>query len=347
MQNKKDKNIDVIVGTFFLIAVKNFTNKNFREFLDIVNTGKPLENNDTKYFQISHDIDFLHNNVSRIKVYNANILRIAKEIKLKKSLMLSDNNINNISLELNIKELEGKEKALNYKIKSMNYEQCIHKMDTINERLNILDQYLLEHNYFKINNELFIDRSTFIDKSKMEKYINNMMNKFFFMTNNLIQIVFEDETIHSINNIYNNHLLNEDWNDLYKSEFKTCIYACYVLGNHFEHIKDIINKRLCNYVSDKLLRQYIYELHSTQREILKYDVEYYPENWKDVWDNFLKCFKIKKRFNVFGKQITFQGFMERQFKLNKAVNNNIKFYVTQTKRNRFNYFDFIFYEEPE
>lgn len=335
-----------ITGTIFLIGVKNFTNTNFREFLDIVDTGKPLENNDTKYFQISHDIDFLHNNVSKIKVYKANILKITKQIEFKKSLLLPDNNINNISLELTIKELEGKEKALKVELETLNYEQCMHKLDTINERLNILDQYLLEHNYFKINNELFIDRTTFIVKSKMEKYIYNMMNKFIFMTNNLIQITFEDESLHSVNDIYNNHLFNKDWNDLYKREFKACIYACYVLGNHFQHIKDLINNHLYNYVSNNHLMKYIAELQSAKCDLVSNDNEYLAENWKDKWDNFLKCFGIKKRYNIYGKQITLMGLIKRQFEINKAINNNIRFYVEKNKRKKFDYFDFIFYEEP-
>lgn len=338
-----DNNIN---GTFFLIGVKNYTNKNFREFLDIVDTGKPLENNDTKYFQISHDIDFLHNNVSKKKVYEANILRISKQIELKKSLMLPDNNINNISLELTIKELEGKEKALKFELETLNYEQCMHKIDTINERLNILDQYLLEHNYFKINNELFIDRSTFIDKSKMEKYICDMMDKFIFMTNNLIQIIFEDESLHSVKDIYNNHLYNKDWYDLYKREFKSCIYACYVLGNHFQHIKELINMCLYNFVSQKLLMKYITKLQSVEYELSTYEDEYLAENWNDIWNNFLKWFGIKKRYNIYGKQITLTGFIERQFELNKAINDNIRFYAENHKRKNFDYFDFIFYEEP-
>ena len=324
-----DNNIN---GTFFLIGVKNYTNKNFREFLDIVDTGKPLENNDTKYFQISHDIDFLHNNVSKKKVYEANILRISKQIELKKSLMLPDNNINNISLELTIKELEGKEKALKVELETLNYEQCTYKIDTINERLNILDQYLLEHNYFKINNELFIDRSTFIDKSKMEKYISDMMNKFIFTTNNLIQIIFEDESLHSIKDIYSNNLYNKDWNDLYKSEFKNCIYACYVLGNHFQHIKELINIRLCGFVSHKLLMTYVKNLQSDNIKLCTYENEYLAENWNDVWNNVLKWFGIKKRYNIYGKQITLMGLMERQFELNKAINDNIRFYAENHKQ---------------
>ena len=339
-------NNDKNVGTFYLIGLKNFTDTNFRKFLGIVDVGKPLENNDTKYFQIIHDIDFLHNNVSKIKVHKANILRIAKQIEFKKSFLLPDNNINNISIKLNITELEGKEKALKVELETLNYDKCIHKIDSINERLNILDQYLLEHNYFKINNELFIDMYTFIDESKMKNYINHMMNKIFFATKNLIQIAFEDDSVHSIKDIYNNHLFNKDWINLYKCEFKTCIYACFVLGNQFQHIKDLINMHLCNYVSYELLMEYVVEYNTAKNELESYKNQYLAENWKDKWVNFLKCFGIVKRYNIFNEEITMKGFSERQFKLNKAVNNNVRFYVEKNKRNNFDYFDFIFYEEP-
>lgn len=343
MSNKTNDNI---IGTFFLINVKNFTNKNFREILDIVDTSKPLEINDTKYFQISHDIDFLNNNVSKIKVHKANILKINKQIELKKSLMLSDNNINNISLELQIKELEGKQKALTYELETLNYDQCIHKIDSINERLNNLDQYLLKHNYFKINNELFIDRSTFINESKMEKYIFNMMNKFIFMTNNLVKIMFEDNSNILIKDIYSSNLYNKDWNNLYKQEFKSCIYACYVLGNHFQHIKKLINQCLCNFVSNKLLMKYAQELSLANNNMATYEKKYLAENYSDVWNNFLKWIGIKKRYNIYGKQITLIGLIKKQFEINKAINNNIRLYVENHKRENFDYFDFIFYEEP-
>lgn len=151
---------------------------------------------------------------------------------------------------------------------------------------------------------------------------------------------------------------------MYKQEFKTCIYACYVLGNHFKHIKDIINTRLRSYVSDKLLIKYLNELNSRSSEAnsVEYEKpdyhykEYLAENWTDVWNNFLKFLNIKKRYNIYNKEITLMSCMEKQFKINKSVNNNIKLYVENTlNHKKFNskldnlknidYFDFIFYEE--
>lgn len=65
-----------------------------------------------------------------------------------------------------------------------------------------------------------------------------------------------------------------------------------------------------------------------------------------MWNNFLKWIGIKKRYNIYGKQITLIGLIKKQFEINKAINNNIRLYVENYKRENFDYFDFIFYEEP-
>ena len=343
------------IGTyFFLLNIKNFTGKKFRDHLNLVLCDRPFGSNYIDYFGIQHEMDFLYNNVSLEKAHNTNIKRISNKIKLKESFMLPDNHINNISIMLEIDTLKSEQQSIEIKLKPLNYEECLKKINTIQNKTNVLNKYLSSHDFFKINDDLYIDQKVFCDKNKIELYMTKLIDKLIHLSEDLLSSCFDDDYFNKSNNktinidngsvdiceVYSKRIHTEDWYNLYKDEFKRCIYAFYILGHHFEHIKTFMNEHIKTFVDREITLKLFNTIANIKRETS--GVTYLPENLKE---SFLNCFGLLPKYNIYGKKITMITIIDNQYKINKLVNKHIRSYFKINPTSNIDYFEFIFYEE--